>query len=433
MGKITYRPKKNHAHSNNGQKDIASSKENAFEKDSGNKQEIIEQEPIVINTHREKNKHIDNIKVVGDMDCEYHVYLEDYVYTYIYQYAFSDLSRENSAVLIGEIYTDSKEAVIRGIIPVEMDKLLDESEWINREVLEEIERQRAVYFEGQDIIGWMHMQPGYGTMLTMKELREHKNVFEGNGSLCMLVDAINKIETVFVFEEEELKEQGGYCMYYERNEQMQRYMLDHPFSKKETEEIKDTVVNQFREIGKIRKAEYIQRKSVSFTVITAGVILVALTGVIVKMNDARNLGGLIGVSNNPSQEALSIESPDSINFIINDNSKDAEASPVTGVQENIDGDLLSDNEALSTVEIKMGEEAVNPNESAPVVNEKVTSEEVDQTKYEVYIVQAGDTLADISYSKYGEAKKSRDIAKFNEIENTDSIYIGQELKLPIYE
>lgn len=113
------------------------------------------------------------------MDCKYHIFIEDYVYTYIYQLAKADLAKESSAILIGEIYGESKEAVVRGIIPINMELLAEDSEWIDGNVLEDIEQKRKCYFKDQDIIGWMHMQPGYGTMLTMKEVREHKSVFEG--------------------------------------------------------------------------------------------------------------------------------------------------------------------------------------------------------------------------------------------------------------
>ncbi|MBU3804147.1 MAG: LysM peptidoglycan-binding domain-containing protein [Candidatus Cellulosilyticum pullistercoris] len=428
MGKLSYRPKKNQAKQD--VKKQYSASEHVKEKVEGSEaeekgQNIIEK--ITVMSTKKNTGKLENIKVVGDMDCAYHIYIEDYVYTYIYQLGAADLAKESSAILIGEIYNDSKEAIVRGIIPINMDKLGEGSEWIDMGTVEEVEHQRKAYFKDQEIIGWMHMQPGYGTMLTMKELREHQDVFEGNGTICMLVDAINKIETLYVYEDEELKEQSGYCMYYERNEDMQQFMLDHPFTSGAKEEIKDTVVNQFREIGKMRKAEYAQRKNLNLTVMAASIILIALTAVIVKMNDNKNyneaakmvnssqLTGLESlVDNEKIGEALPIDDP------FNQANIDAIGTESAVEDSNLPEEVVFEDEALTT--------PVEEGEIAGIdEGEEIASEEAE---YDIYIVQTGDTLADICYKEYGNAKRSMEVAKFNGLTDTNQIYVGQELKMP---
>lgn len=423
------------------------------------------------NKTRQDKKKLDNVKMIGDMDCDYHIYMEDYVYTYIYQYAFSDLSKENSAILIGEVYLDSKEAIITGMIPIDSNKITDGSEWINLEIVNEIEEVRKQYFKDQDIIGWLHMQPGYGTMLTMKELREHRSVFEGAGSVFMLVDALNKIETVYVYEEEELKEQSGYCMYYEPNEPMQQYMVEHSFAKKETEEIKDTVVNQFREIGKIRKEEYLQKKNRGFTFMATAIILVALAGVIVRMNANKAVQSQIGTP--VMSENLTNEIGEGTNTLlvtpnnqvgieevvgVEDIEETVAASEVSEEKTEAMEQVVEDTEDVEAVEeVEIVDVASGENnqgtENKEVENKKVDdkeSTEVAETQskevvqdtakvevveseakeYEIYIVKQGDTLANISYDKYGDAKKSLEIAKLNGLDSTNNIYVGQELKMP---
>lgn len=453
--------------------------------------EPLIKETIAMQVHKENTKKLDNLKVVGDMECDYHIYLEDYVYTYLYQYAFSDLAKESSAILVGEVYIDSKEAIIRGIIPIDSMKLSSDNEWIGPEIIEVIEEQRKIYFADQDIIGWMHMQPGYGTMLTIKELREHRNVFEGAGSLFMLVDAINKIESVYVYEDDELKEQSGYCMYYERNEQMQQYMLDHPFTKKETEEIKDTVVNQFREIGKIRKEEYKQRRNVSLTAFTAAVVLIALTGVIVSMNGAHRNGqevmnNQVALQNGVSHDELvdetlnlKIEANDVNNLpedakevfaqsqVVNEVSGMNEGKEIQGDANVADQAALAGENATKEIAVNQGEvaaskesvkeeveqELVKKEETEQVAKKELVKEEVQQVEaqkqevtvvseqieevgskeqenYDIYVVKSGDTLANISFSVYGDASKSVEVAKLNGLDNTNQIYVGQKLKMP---
>lgn len=372
----------------------------------------------------ERNCHnIESTKIIGDLDCEYHVYIEDYVYTYLYQLAASDLTKESAAMLIGEIYLDSKEAIIRAAIPVDGDKLKEGSEWIDMSITQEIEMQRRNYFPDQQIIGWMHMQPGYGTMLTMKELREHQSVFEGNGTICMLMDAINKIETIYVYEDEELKEQSGYCMYYERNEEMQQFMLDHPFAAIAKEKMKDTVVNQFREIGKIRKAEYAQRKSLNLTVMAASIILIALTAVIVKMNDNKKYIDASSTSTSAKIDRTQESGSPQEQYAFLD-----EAALDT---------ISNDSEGLANVSIQEGTQETEANvmeEQIEEANEPSAEDNIEDSdhanEYSTYIVASGDTLADICYKEYGSAERSMEVAKFNNLSNTNQIYVGQELKIP---
>ncbi|MBE6023046.1 MAG: LysM peptidoglycan-binding domain-containing protein [Cellulosilyticum sp.] len=450
MGKVSYRPKRNHNKSEskkqqgikNSELNICETGEETVEVNfEDTVQEVERTAPKISVVGNRKNQHkLDSIKVIGDLECEYHIYIEDYVYTYIYQLASADLARESSAMLIGEIFNDSKEAIIRAVIPVNMDKLEEGAEWIDINTAEEIESQRKSYFADQDIIGWMHMQPGYGTMLTMKELREHQSVFEGNGTICMLVDAINKIETLFVYEEDELKEQSGYCMYYERNEEMQQFMLDHPFIVGAKEEMKDTVVNQFREIGKIRKAEYTQRKNLNLTVMAASVILIALTAFIVKMNDSKKyvdasqVGQLTTVDLNNEASLAERENTFLTQPALDQVSNDAvgiEGEQAEGIntQEGVAG---LGNENVLSEEVNNEEQMQEGVETSDIELQKEETNALAnvESDYSIYIVETGDTLADICYKQYGSAERSLEVAKFNGLSNTNQIYVGQELKMP---
>lgn len=485
MGRVSYRPKKGNQKAEDKrkskQKDLVEESvvAKAFMSDDFISEEapIISEEDghkrltVVSNQSNQRGSEpIQSTKVVGDLGDDYHVYIEDYVYTYLYQLAAADFTKESSAVLVGQIYDDTKEILIKGIMPINMDKLGPDAEWIDIDTANELEETRKSYFKDQQIIGWMHMQPGYGTMLTMKELREHQNIFEGDGTVCLLVDAINKIETVFVYEGDELKEQTGYCMYYERNEEMQQYMLDHPFNAVAKEEMKDNVVNQFREIGKIRKAEYMQRKNLNLTVMAASIILIALTAVIVKMNDNKRIGvneTQLAMSNQVQQgEALlpgaGTEAlvPDGNEPLASDNLvpigeeeqvamsdektnneegvTDKSATEAAEKQEVADANKVDEQQAdaKQAQAVEPAKEKENSEQVAKAASKENTNQNTEQsaskedTEYGKYVVQQGDTLADICYKEYGDAKRSLEVAKLNGLTSTNQIYVGQELKMP---
>lgn len=409
-------------------------------------------------------ENIDSVRPMGDTDCDYVIYLEDYVYTYIYQYANTDLSCEHSAAIIGEYYPESREMIICGIMPIDKDKLSTVDEWINEEAVEALQEEKESYFQGAKILGWLHMQPGYGTMLTMKEVKAHREIFDREGTLLLLVDPINKIETFYVYEDDTLKEQSGYYMYYDKNPCMQQYMLDKPFISVEKEETEDDVVNQFREIGKIRKKEYEHKKRMNLTVVAASIALLALSAVILKMNDQNaKINGLQAeLAQMSSKEAATGQDVSALGeeanaqFVFNpEGAIDAATPDVTIIdrtgeeanapKEEVTVDKVVEEEVEEVAQEKPAEE--KPAEETPVTNEEqvdiaeeaaTTNKEEEQAveaatqeeDYITYVVQEGDSLRKISFDHYQTELRTKEIIALNEIENGDDIYVGQKLKLP---
>ena len=70
----------------------------------------------------------------------------------------------------------------------------------------------------------------------------------------------------------------------------------------------------------------------------------------------------------------------------------------------------------------------NPSpEPSESIEEKVDEAEIE---YDIHAVKTGDSLLEISYKHYQTVKMAKEIAELNELENQDTIYIGQKLKLP---
>lgn len=413
-------------------------------------------------------ENIDSVRPMGDTDCDYVIYLEDYVYTYIYQYANTDLSCEHSAAIVGEYYPDSREMIICGIMPIDKDKLLASDEWVNEEAIEALQEEKEKYFQGARILGWLHMQPGYGTMLTMKEVKAHREVFDKEGTLLLLVDPINKIETFYVYEDDTLKEQSGYYMYYDKNPCMQQYMLDRPFISTEKEEVADDVVNQFREIGKMRKKEYEQKRKMNLTVVAASIALLALSAVILKVNDQNgiikdlqtelaqmsskdtvptNQGALVEgedasaqfVFSNP-EAAIDASTPE-VEIVDHTKTEAGEDKEVAPPKEVVPEDTaLVDEPAEENADATTQEDEIAVDETAalePAQPEEIADSETvpsDTTKedadYITYVVEEGDSLRKISFDHYQTELRTKEIIALNDLENGDHIYVGQKLKLP---
>ena len=454
MGTIIYDPHKKNKDKQTVQENKASviSVEEARDRSNEGSEKSEERYNMLI-------ENIDSVRPMGDTDCDYVIYLEDYVYTYIYQYANTDLSCEHSAAIIGEYYPESREMIICGIMPIDKDKLSTVDEWINEEAVEALQEEKESYFQGAKILGWLHMQPGYGTMLTMTEVKANREIFDREGTLLLLVDPINKIETFYVYEDDTLKEQSGYYMYYDKNPCMQQYMLDRPFISVEKEETEDDVVNQFREIGKIRKKEYEHKKKMNLTVVAASIALLALSAVILKMNDQNaKINGLQAeLAQMSSKEAatgqdVSTSGEDAnAQFVFNPEGAIDAATPDvtiidrTGEEANAPKEEVTADKVVEEVVEEVAQE--KPAEEIPVTNEEKIdiAEEVANTNgegeqaveaatqeedYITYVVQEGDSLRTISFDHYQTELRTKEIIALNEIENGDDIYVGQKLKLP---
>ncbi len=215
-----------------------------------------------------------NVRLIGEIDDGTSIYIEDYAYTYLNQYAKSNLSYELCAVLIGEHNKEIDQMIIYGVIPVD-HKLLDKDvEWIGENILGAIEDERKCYFPEGNYVGWMHTQPGYGLMPTTREMLVHKDIF-GEDCILMLMDPLYGIDAFFLCNQDRFEEKKGFCIYYEKNERMQQYMEDNSLLGPKKEEISDKVVGEFRELGSRWKQE-VERKrraNMFISVAVAGILI----------------------------------------------------------------------------------------------------------------------------------------------------------------
>jgi LysM repeat protein len=401
-------------------------------------EKFVESDDMLTETYAQLIQNIDSVRPVGDTDCEFVFYLEDYAYTYLYQFASTDLTLEHSGVLIGEMYPESKEAIVCGIIPIDRYGLTENEEWINVETVKKAEEIKEAYFPGMHILGWFHMQPGYGTMLTMKEVKVHRDLFEKEGTSLLLIDPINKIETFYVYEDATLKEQTGYYVYYDKNPYMQKYMVENPFISQERQETEDAIVTQFRELGKKRKIAYTKRRQTNGMVLVMCIALVALAAVLTRVNDQNEKvqelqTKLSQLAQNIQNETTSDEN-DVTKFIIQPT--DTVANTPENIIEEIQPVANTNTEDTDVVEKEIVENSeisdvalngqATQEDEVKEVSVAATEEVID---YIIYEVETGDTLRSISMKHYQTESRAKEIIKLNDLDNGDHIFVGQKLKL----
>ena len=360
-----------------------------------------------------------NIKQIGDMGSNKKIYIEDYVFTYINSIAYENSDKLSVGVLLGECKKSEGESYvfIKGAIKVELDEeenkiTFNENIWSL--IYEDIEK----YFHNLDITGWFVTTPDV-TLDFMSNLEKlHLDNFAGNMKTLYLVNTAEKDEDFYLYEGKCLKKQHGYICFYERNNDMQEYMLAKRTGKSVDPMVEDDVIHNFRTIIAEKKEAAEQKKTMSLMYgISTFMIVVVLVIGINMMNSYEKMRGLDVTLNQIVEQVANMN-------VKATNSADDETTGTT--VKKIVGNVFpteaptqpSSNETPTQAATQAPTQT--PTSSVPVDAKPATS----------YVVQKGDTLMSICRKIYGDGLRYKEVMELNNIDDPDKIFIGQEIKLP---
>jgi len=186
-----------------------------------------------------------NIRQIGSLDGSagsLKIYVEDYVCTYLRQYAESGGHTEKIAFLVGKymIIDGNPYVFVNGVIQGKHSEYADNMECFTDESYDYAENQMGKHFAGSEILGWMQSQPGYGVHLNPAYADYHMNNFTRPYQLLFVMDPIEKLNLFYAWNPEMsgIGEVGGYFVYYEQNKGMQEYMNANRISRVKTAETK---------------------------------------------------------------------------------------------------------------------------------------------------------------------------------------------------
>ena len=168
-----------------------------------------------------------NIKQIGDVSSDKKIYIEDYAFTYINSIAYNNPMIEQAGVLLGELQKDSEEkcvfvkGVIKSVVEDKGERIrFDENVW-NR-----IYSDTEKYFPNLSVVGWFAVVPDLTSERMARLKKIHLDNFAGMMKTLYLVDTACKEEHFYLYENGSLRKQKGYVCFYERNYEMQEYMLE---------------------------------------------------------------------------------------------------------------------------------------------------------------------------------------------------------------
>lgn len=359
-----------------------------------------------------------NIKQIGEVSSDKKIYIEDYAFTYINSIAYNNPSDSQAGVLLGENQTDGDEkcVFIKGIIKAKLGTEVEEKGvYFNESVWNGIYSDVEKYFPDLSVVGWFAAIPEVTPERMMKLKKIHLDNFAGTMKTFYLIDTVEKEENFYLYENGELKKQKGYVCFYERNYEMQEYMLERR-KRKSSEDGPDKVMKSIRNIIREKEELHEQKKNARFMygVSTFMVIVILVIGINL-MNNYQKMKKF-----DKSISSLMVQMSG------NDTATQEEVVPVN----KLEGGVYP-TEAETTSQTA-GTGAVSTENVTVTAAQPVEEQTVAATVNEVktYTVKAGDTIMGICKKYYGDTSKCNEVIAYNNIKDENFLYIGQQIKLP---
>ena len=395
-----------------------------------------------------------NVRQIGNVSDSSKIYIEDYVDTFFNQLCEKASAEMVGAFLIGETVQEEENDYIyvSGAIKMQelgvkgKDFIVEEKVWKNAcETCKE-------YFGNAEILGWFITGGEHSLEVNHNIHKIHQKYFPREKSIFVTKNSRDKEEKFYVYKYRDMMECKGHFIYYEKNTEMQNYMIS---CRKNTgvtpsEVIEDRAAKSFRNIIQ-DKMEQNEQKSNSRLVYAMSAILVLVVMVIgvASMNNYEKMKNISKTPEETTQQSVAKEDEDVVETLGQVSEEDKQGT-IEGSE--TEGELQEETEEPQTEtetkepqteseepQTETGEPQAETKEPQTETEESQSGieeeEEVVETvsgiqTEEIYIVEKGDTLASISKKVYGDISHVDDICELNGLEDGNLIMIGQKLLLP---
>ncbi len=383
-----------------------------------------------------------NIKQIGDVSSDKKIYIEDYAFTYINSIAYNSPQEEQAGVLLGELAKEGNErcVFVKGVIKAALGDTSDTGIYFNENIWNKIYSDTEKYFPDLSVVGWFAVMPEVTDERMARLKKLHLDNFAGNMKTLYLVDTVEKEEHFYLYENGTLKRQKGYVCFYERNYEMQEYMLERSEKKSCEDASDDRVIRNIRNVIREKEELKEQRKSGSFMYGVSAFLVVVI--IVIGIN----------LMNNYEKMRRLNQSVDNLMNQLEGNERGGQDGDDNGVHDSeASGDISVDGNAIKVNRLsgdvypleenstsdKTERETVSDNNAASETTQAISESETDASvssvktdSYSMYTVKQGDTLMGICKRYYGTTTKYQEVMQYNGLDDSDMLYIGQQIKLP---
>lgn len=385
-----------------------------------------------------------NVRQIGLANGDYRIYIEDYVYTFLCSLAEDEKpeGQGSVAVLTGEIQwtADMTCIFIKGAIAADGMEAAAEHIDFSEKLWQKLQEDKDQYFPEQEIVGWFFAQPQIAMEITELFVKVHLRHFGGE-KILMLMDPGEREDAFFRYDGGMMAKLSGYYIYYEKNSQMQTYMIER--SQKEggeaSEKVEDRAVRNFRKIIDSKNPEERgEEKTSAFSY--AATVCLALAVLVAGVGFYRNQQEKTEVPEDYRAASASVvqitpavtEPMQSVSI----SPKAVQTQKPVQTQEAVRGtpaptETTQKREKISITPEPRRSKKQSVSEATQKKDNKTEETSVAaENPRETYVIRPGDTLYQISLNRYGTVEAMEQICALNGISANEIIYPGQVIVLP---
>ena len=421
-----------------------------------------------------------NIRQIGDTDQVVRLYVEDYVNTYLKRLYPAGNQTLRVGLLLGntENYDGTPYIFIDGAIEMEDAEVSGEKIEFSENAWKKAYRGIEESFPKRTVQGWFICGTPSSQLSPLNYWKQHNQYFNGKNKLMYLNHGLEGEEAVYVTSEDGFYRLKGHCIYYERNQMMQDYMVTRKDARRVESGSHEKVIKDFHQRMTARKEQAEAGRHMSGILGTAcGVLTVAvLAGGVVLVNNYHKMRQMETVLTSvvPAGTANWSDYLDKLNqepdFVIEERpgnvfptgesgetgesyaaetmeateagteTMEATAAGTETMEATAAG---TDTEAASVEEaapsasaesstqplVGMGKES-EPGSTASPKKEPADSAAASATGSRIYEIGDGETLYGICWKEYGNLKRLAEICELNHLDDVNHIVAGQKLVLP---
>lgn len=385
-----------------------------------------------------------NVRQIGNGEDKKKIYVEDYVMTYIGKLWDRPEQEDTAGVLLGSVKCSEgiTYIFISGAMTAEQVLFSGNAIIFSDETWTGLYENIKEYFNDLEIVGWFLIRNDSALEIDEGLYKAHVDNFAGVNKVLLLADAKEKEEEFYIYHNASLARQGGYYIYYEKNECMQAYMVEKKQGKPIEEKAEDKVIGNYRALIQERKENGSQKRMVAalYSACTFLAVVVLAIGVTM-MNNYDKMKGMETALNSLAQNIIGGSGKDgtSNNETVAANvtveKVDGKVEPTQATdesepaQENTTGETIRESTAETQPETTQPE--IQTEAQTTPAQEPVQTEAVMEPKAGIYhTVTEGETLTAISLAVYHTDTMVEAIKEANGIEDENKIYPGQEIYLP---
>lgn len=251
-----------------------------------------------------------NIRQIGERDNVIRVYVEDYVNTYLkrlFPAAGQDL---RAGLLLGNTEEHSGVPYVFIDGALEMEGVTEEGEKVtfSEEAWKRAYQTVEEMFPKRTVQGWFLCGAAGCQLSPLNYWKQHSQYFSGKNKLMYLNSGLEGEEAVYITSSDGFYKLRGYCIYYERNQMMQDYMVMRKDNQRVEAGGSDPVIRDFRrKMEKKKEHANDQMRTIHFLRGMCGCLaILTLAGGVAAFNSAEKMKKMEAVMVSVLPEAESV-------------------------------------------------------------------------------------------------------------------------------